>query len=269
MNELRQMFLTPNPAQPRAERILVALRSKLSASYMELARASMGNMGVFESLTYSRRACELLPTSEDVIAHEKRVWKQAFWIHFGPGLAICLVFAVLAGINHGALNYAAAAIGALVAGIYCWIKLRTTTARTDLAFCHACLLPLAVASILATTLRLWSQVIFDASALVLVAITFVIDWMVFNKYGELLLRPVYRDSIGGSPLEVLNQIQSMLEPDWEKLRGYYVQLEPLYKHASAQIVTSETAPRRGARDAGEDDSSEQADDLPDLNEDGE
>jgi hypothetical protein len=243
ISELRQMFLTPNPAQPRAERMLVAFRAKLSAAYMALAKATMANMGAFESLTYSRRALSLLPTSEEVPAHEARVQRMAFWLHFGPGLVIGLIFAILASINMAPLSYCAAAIGGIVAGIYCWIKLRTTPARTDVAFVHACLLPLAVSAILATTLRLWSEVVFDISAAVLVAGTFFLDWMIFNKYGDRLLRPMEMEIITGDPMEVLNQIQTLLEPDWEKLREHYLELEPLYKHASAQIVSAEPAPR--------------------------
>jgi serine/threonine protein kinase len=235
INELRQMFLTPNPAQPRAEKMLVALRAKLAAAYVNMARTSAANMGVFESLEYSARAADLLPSSEDAHAHEQQVRSRAFWIQFGPGLMIGIVFGVIASFNSGAFNYIVAGLGAIGAGIFCWFKLGTRPARTDAAFCHACLLPLAIAAILATTLKLWSQPIYDGAAIVAVAMAMVIDLMILNKYGHKLMRPPYRDTLAGAPLELLNQIQTMLEPDWDDLRKYYVALEPLYKHASAKI----------------------------------
>ena len=235
INELRQMFLTPNPAQPRAEKMLVALRAKLAAAYLSLAKASAANMGVFESLEYSARASDLLPNNEEALNHERQVRSKAFWIQFAPGLVIGLIFGVISAVNHWAFNYDIASVGAIAAGVFCWFKLGTRPARTDAAFCHACLLPLAISAIFATTLKLPEQFVYDGAAVVMVAMAMVVDVMILRKYGHQLMRPPYRDTLAGAPLELLNQIQTLLEPDWEDLRRHYVALEPLYKHASARI----------------------------------
>jgi serine/threonine protein kinase len=241
INELRQMFLTSNSAQPRAERMLIALRAKLSAAYIALARATAANLGAFESLAYSTKAAELQPGNEEAAAHEQRVRKLSVGIQAGPGIAIGLVFGLIALFTRPLYyGYIAAALGAVISGIYAWYKLRDRTARTDVAFCHACLLPLALAAVLATFFRQINHVSDDVAALVLVVLVIVVDMVVFRNYGYWLLRPTHRQNLAGQPLDVLNQVQTMLEPDWDKLRTYYLALGPLYKHASARF--SEPAP---------------------------
>jgi serine/threonine protein kinase len=235
ITELRQMFLTPNPAQPRAEKMLIAMRAKLSAAYIALARATAANMGLFESLTYSSHAADLLPGSEAAEEHERRIRKQSFWIHGCPGLVIGLIFALIAAFNRFTWGYVFAAIAASVTGIAIWRKLQVQMVRTDLAFSHACVVPLGMAAIFATIIRNPKDVVYDLAALILAAALVVADRLFFRNYGDALLRRPLHDGLGGAPLEVLNQIQTMLEPDWEKLRGYYVTLDPLYKHASARI----------------------------------
>jgi serine/threonine protein kinase len=259
INELRQMFLTPNPAQPRAERMLVALRAKLSAAYMSLAEETAGGFGMFESLTYSGRAAELLPGSEAAAAHDRDVTKKSFWVNAGPGLAIGLIFAGIAATARISAGFAFAAVGAAVAGILIWRRMQTRMARTVLAFCHACVFPLALAAVLATIIRDPREILRDVCAIILVVLLIVIDWLVFRECGPWLLRPPFYDSLGGAPLEVLNQIQTMLEPDWEKLRPYYVAMDPLYKHAAAKIVEMPAQADGSPADADEKDPDEPID----------
>jgi serine/threonine protein kinase len=249
MSELRQMFLTPNPAQPRAERMLVALRAKLSAAYMELAKDTAGGFGMFESLTYSDRAAELLPGSESAFLHDREVASRSFWVHAGPGLAIGLVFMVISAMNHFATGYVCAALGAAVSGLVIWRRLQSGMARTVIAFCHACVFPVLLTAILATLVKEPKEPIPDVSAAILVILLIVTDTMIFRKYAWWLLRSPVHDTLGGTPLEILNLVQTMLEPDWEKLRPYYVSLEPLYKHAAAQIVESPSMSQERSEDA--------------------
>ena len=245
INELRQMFETSNAAQPRAERMLVALRAKLSAAYMALAAATIGGMAVFESLNYSDRAAELQPSNRLVRGHERRVRRMAFWVHAGPGMVIGIVYALIAAFNQPLhIGYVAGSIGAIFAGLLTWAALRVRTARTDVAFCHACVVALAVSGILATFVidngsprqRIYSYV---ATAILLGMVAFLERW-IFNNYGYWLLRPQYRPNILGTPLDVLNQVQTMIEPDWESLKEHYIQLEPLYKHAAAKLASDES-----------------------------
>jgi serine/threonine protein kinase len=253
MHELRQMFETSNAAQPRAERMLVALRAKLSSAYISLANATIGGMGVFESLNYSDRAAELQPSNQAVQGHERRVRRLAFWVHAGPGMMIGIVFGLIAAFNQPVhIGYIAGAVGAFFTGMITWAALRVRTARTDVAFCHACVAALVVSGILATFVvdsgtnreRTYSYI---ATAILLGLVIFVDRW-VFNNYGYWLLRPQYRPNILGTPLETLDQVQSIIEPDWEDLKAYYVALEPLYKHAAAKLATDEVdAESRGDR----------------------
>jgi serine/threonine protein kinase len=262
INELRQMFLTPNAAQPRAERMLVALRAKLSAAYMALARDTAGGFGMFESLAHSGRAADLLPGSEAAAAHDRWVLKRSFWVNAGPGLGIGLVFLLIAAANHFSPGFILAAIGAAVAGIVIWRRMHTQMARTVLAFSHACVVPLAIAAVLATALKDYNSIISDISGVILVVLVIVSDSMFFRKYGQWLLRPPYRDSLSGAPMEVLNLIQTILDTDWEKLRPYYVEMDPLYKHAAAKIVEMPAQTDEAPADAKDED----PDDLPELEE---
>jgi serine/threonine protein kinase len=245
INELRQMFETANAAQPRAERMLVALRAKLSAAYMALADTTVGSLGIFESLVYSNHAAELLPSNEFVGRHERRIARLAFWVHSGPGIVIGAVFGMIATYNHPIhIGYVAASVGAILAGILNWSMLRSRLSRTDAGFCHACLLPLAVSAILATFLvdvgtnahKIESYV---ATAIMLAIVVFADRW-IFNSYGFWLFRPQFRQNLVGTPLDILNQVHTMIEPDWDRLREHYVQLEPLYKHASARLSAEES-----------------------------
>jgi serine/threonine-protein kinase len=234
--ELRQMFYASSAVQPRAEQMLVALRSKLASAYMSLADASLGNLGVFESLTYSDKASEFMPGKDDASAHVGRVYKGAYWIQIGPGLTIGLVFGLIAAFTRPFFyGYVGASIAAIVAGLLCWTTLKLRPARTDIAFCHACLLPLALSAILAMGPKSLHQYGGDVAVLIMLGIVLVIDRMVFDKYGYWLLRPASPLPLAGAPLDILNQIQTMLEADWEKLRDHYLQLPPLYKHASAKL----------------------------------
>jgi serine/threonine protein kinase len=249
INELRQMFETANAAQPRAERMLVALRAKLSAAYMALADTTVGSLGIFESLVYSNHAAELLPSNDTVGRHERRIARLAFWVHAGPGIVIGAVFAIIASYNHPVhINYIAAAVGAIVAGILNWSMLRSRLSRTDAGFCHACLLPLAVAAILATilvdvdvasTTTAHKIERYVATAIMLGIVAFAERW-IFNNYGFWLFRPQFRQNLVGTPLDILNQIHTMIEQDWDRLREHYVALEPLYKHASAKLSAEES-----------------------------
>ena len=243
INELRQMFQTPNPAQPRAEKMLAALRGKLSASYMELARNMAGNLGVFESLTYSTRATQLVPTSDEAAEHARKVRKTAFWIQFGPGLGIGLVFGLIAALTRPfSYGFTAAAAGAMISGMVIWRWLQMRPARTDIAFCHACVVPLALAGILATGLTQLQPIPAIFFCGLLGVSLLIADRIVFRNYGYWLLRPLYYSELAGAPLDVLNQLQTMVEPDWEKLRHYYVALEPLYKHASVKLSDAPLPP---------------------------
>lgn len=244
INELRLMFETTNTSQPRAERMLIAVRAKLSAAYMSLAKATAANMGVFESLEYSAAAADLLPSNEQIPRHEAKARKLAFWIHAGPGMVIGIVFALIAYLNRPLhVGYVAAAVGAVLAGLAAWYTLRTRVARTDVAFCHACVLSICISGILASTIvdngpsrQVVSGYVVCA---ILLLLTIVADRLIFRNYGYWLLRPIYRPGLNGSPLDVLNQIQTMLEPDWEQLSPHYVSLDPLYRHASAKLDTDE------------------------------
>jgi hypothetical protein len=225
---------------------------------MALARATASNMGLFESLDYSGNAADLLPGSEEPADHERRVRGLSFWIHAAPGLVIGLIFALIAAFNHFTWGYAVAAVAAAVTGIVIWRKLQMRMAHTVLAFCHACVMPLGMAAIFAATMRNPADVTYDVAAVIMAAALIAVDRLIFRANGQWLLRPPLRDSLGGAPLEILNQIQTMLEPDWEKLRSYYVALDPLYKHAAAKIGPS-SAPAAAQTDEGS-----APPDLPDL-----
>lgn len=153
---------------------------------------------------------------------------------------IGIVFALIAAYNRPLhVGYVAAAFGAVITGILCWAFLRIRTARTDVAFVHSCILPLAVAAILATFIvdqgmpkeKVYS---YSETAALLIVVAIAEKWL-FNNYGAWLTRQNLRNNLVGTPLDILNQIQTMIDPDWPRLREYYVELGPLYKHASAKL----------------------------------
>jgi serine/threonine-protein kinase len=236
INELRQMFYSPSTVQPRAEQMLIALRAKLAAAYMALADASLGNLGVFESLNFSTKAAEFMPGKDEPAEHLQRVYKGAFWIQIGPGLTIGLVYALISAFTRPFFyGYVGASIAAMVAGAICWTTLKLKPARTDVAFCHACLLPLILSSILAMGPKSLHQISGDVAVVILLGIALYLDKWVFDKYGYWLLRHPGMRTLSGAPLDVLNQIQTVLETDWDKLREHYLELAPLYKHAATKL----------------------------------
>ena len=189
-----------------------------------------------------------------------RVRRLSIWVHAGPGLVIGAVFGLIAAYNRPLhIGYVVAAVGAVVTGILGWSILRIRLSRTDAAFCHACLMPLAVAGILSTFLvdvgsprqKVESYV---ATAIMLGIVAFADRWA-FRNYGFWLLRPSFRQNLVGAPLDILNQVQAMIEPDWDRLREHYVALDPLYKHAAARL---------SQEDSGVGQSSDQGQEAPDL-----
>jgi serine/threonine protein kinase len=254
-SELRSLLETVGAAQPRAEGMLMALRCKLSAAYMARAKGALGSMGVFESLTYARRAATLWPENPEPFEHEGWLAKPMFWIQTAPGLLIGAIWFLIA-YSHKAsfFGFAAAALSAALAGPCIGFRLRSRPARTDVAFCHACLLPLLLSGILATALKDMRPVT-DVAAGLMVVLTVFLDRWVFIKFGRWLLRPNYQQELAGLPQDLLTQVQAMIEPDWAELWPYYQSLEAL----SAFAATS-------SRGAGAPVRQKEELDAPDLNE---
>jgi len=236
ITELRRLLGTGESVHPRAERMLAALHSKLSTAYVQLARQTASNLGFMEALNYSAKAAELSQANPEIRAIERSSRRNAFWTQVLPGLVIGGIFAIFANSHRTPPRlfdaYAAASAAAVLTGIIIWLILGARLSRTDAAFCHACLMPLALAGILATGISQFGTVGTVIFCAVLCGLLLYADRMFFRRYHRDIVRPMQYQIFGGAPLDILNQIQMLIEPDWDNLRDHYIALDPLSRHAT-------------------------------------
>jgi serine/threonine protein kinase len=236
IGSLRQVLQGSSQMRGRAERMLVALRAKLSAAYVSLAGQMVKSFGILESLEFTAKSAELLPGNDAAGLHQQKVYKLAIWVQTLPSVVIALVFVILA-IYSNPLSFAfiAAAVGSLLSGYIAAKKLGIRWARTDAAFCHACLLPLAIVGVVGTAPTRLNSPIADILHGVLLIVVVLLDVFFFKKMGADVFRWGTNVHVAGEPLDVLAQIELLIEPDWQELGPHYLSLEPLSRHASATL----------------------------------
>jgi hypothetical protein len=129
----------------------------------------------------------------------------------------------------------------LAAGVATWIatiwsnhELKARMARTDFAFYQAAVFPLLIA--LSIAFVKYQNYTSDIICGLLLIVVIVADVMVFKKLRKHVIRPVQESGMPGDGLTVLNKVEHMLSEDWEKIRGHYLELGPLYSFTSVHAT---------------------------------
>jgi serine/threonine protein kinase len=228
--------------------ILSALRGKLAAAYVAVARETFNEFGWLESLEDNAKAGQLVPGHEEALEHASLVRKRITQVQLVPGLLIATIFIGMALTWMAQMRpfvpklailqliqtpFIAAGVGALVATLWSWNVLRLRLARTDFTFYQALLLPTAVAGVIAFFPQKYSNLTTDIICGLLLVLVIVADVLIFKKLGRYLFRRVDDTTFTGDGITATNKIENVLRDDWERLKLHYLQLGPLYSYTSA------------------------------------
>ena len=187
-----------------------------------------------------------MPGHEEALSHAALVRKRIGQLQLLPGTIIAAIliglslFLSLQQVKPFDAKPFFAVLGQsslLAAGVATWIAtlwsnnvLKARMARTDFAFYQAAVFPLLVA--LSIAFVKYPSVPSDITCAAILAVVIVADIMVFKKLRKHLIRPVEDSGMPGDGLTVLNKIEYLMSQDWEKIRGHYLELGPLYSFTS-------------------------------------
>jgi hypothetical protein len=263
VKELRRGLDDPQ-WETKANGILAAWRGKLAAAYVVEAKQHFNQYGWLESLEFSGRAGQMVPGHEDALAHSALVRKRIGQLQLLPGTFIAVILIALAilwtfqdsprplqakplAIMFLQSSLFAAGVAAWIATLWSNAVLRMRMARTDFAFYQSAVFPLLVALSLAFVRyqSLTSDIVCGALLILVV----VADIVLFKKLRKHLIRPYDEGSLAGDGLTVLNRIEMILRTDWDRIRGHYLELGPLYSFTSVQATQAAMGELFQSRDA--------------------
>jgi len=238
LSDLRQC-LDPDGTPERAEFLLGSLRRRLAQAYLQEARDLAGT-GWLESLDLVSRAESLSPTESGIAAHRHLVRKREATLYLSSGMVIGAIFGALGGTARPPyLPFIVAGAAAMLSGLIAWAILRLRFRRTLAAFCHALLLPTAIACTIAPAPPKFRDVKIDIICGVCLAIVITADIVLFKKFGRYILTSHHSDPLGGDPDAVVSNIQAYLGQDWEWLAPRYMNLGPMSNFVRARESTAD------------------------------
>jgi hypothetical protein len=156
-------------------------------------------------------------------------------------LIIGAIFGLLGGTTRPiSVPFIAAGGAALLSGVISWAVLRMRFRRTLAAFCHALLLPTAIACIIATAPPKFHGAQGDIIRGVILALVVCADIVLFKKFGKHFLTSHHAEPLGGDPDAVVGHIQAFLSHDWPWLERHYMELGPMANFVRANDAMAES-----------------------------